>query len=168
MSSNEYRGVMDDWQMRLIDARARRMGLDNHSRDDVAQQIAIETAKFKSDPVRSGEALQPNAVLSTIVNRQVRSAARRCARDRERKQQMCQRGGIPTEYESKHEMEVDVRTAVSELSPREQRVCAMLAEGESIASIARELECGWHTVERLIADIRQRFESMGLDGWLGS
>lgn len=167
MSSNEYRGLMDEWQMRLIDARARRMGLDNHSRDDVAQQIAIETAKFKSDPVRSREAVQPDAVLATIVNRQVRSAARRCARDRERLEQVRQCAGQPTEYESKHQMEIDVRSAVAQLSPREQRVCAMLSEGESIASIARELECGWHTVERLIADIRQRFENMGLDGWLG-
>lgn len=168
MIANKYAGIMDDWQVRLINARARRMGLNSHDCDDVAQRIAIETAAFKSNPERSNGAEEPDAILATIVNRQVQLAARRAARYRRRIEQLAnENGAARTEFESKHEMQVDVRTAVEQLTPRQQRVCAMLAKGESITSIAKAINCGWHTVERMIARSRERFEEIGLNEWLG-
>lgn len=163
MNKNEYAGIMDDWQVRMINARARRMGLNSHDRDDVAQQIAIETVAFTSNPDRCNCATVPEAVLATIVNRQVQGAARQCVRYRQRIERLAQRDGVGLrEFEPKHELELDVRTAVAQLPLRQQRVCAMLSDGQSIASIAKALRCGWHTVERLIANIRERFAEFGL------
>lgn len=169
MNKNEYAGIMDDWQVRMINARARRMGLNSHDRDDVAQQIAIETVAFTSNPDRCNGAAVPEAVLATIVKRQVQGAARQCVRYRQRIERLAQRDGVGRgEFEPKHEMEVDVRTAVAQLPPRQQRVCAMLSDGQSIASIAKALRCGWHTVERMVASIRKRFEEIGLNAQLGN
>lgn len=167
MSANKYAGIMDDWQVRMINARARRTGMNSHDRDDAAQQIAIETAAFTSSPKRS-DAESEEAVLATIVKRQMQDAARRAARHRRRMERLAsENGATRTEFEPKHEMQVDVRAAVEQLSPRQQCVCAMLAKGESIRSIAKALNCGWHTVERIIADIRGRFQETGLNEWLG-
>jgi len=36
----------------------------------------------------------------------------------------------------------------------------------SKAQIAKQLGCGWYTVDRLIDSIRERFAAVGLDGWV--
>jgi len=36
-----------------------------------------------------------------------------------------------------------------------------LSQGYSKSAIARELECGWHTVDRLVREIRRQFEEHG-------
>jgi DNA-directed RNA polymerase specialized sigma24 family protein len=167
MNTNKYAGIMDDWQGRMINARARRAGLNSHDRDDAAQQIAIETAAFTSSPKRS-DAESEEAVLATIVKRQLQDAARRAARHRRRMERLAnENGAARTEFDPKHEMQVDVRAAVEQLPPLQQRVCAMLAKGESITNIAKALNCGWHTVERIIASIREHFQEIGLNDWLG-
>jgi hypothetical protein len=28
------------------------------------------------------------------------------------------------------------------------------------------MDCGWHTVDRIIRRLRQRFEELGLEGWV--
>lgn len=167
MSENKYTNVMDDWQVRLIKSRARRVGFNSHDSEDVSQQIAVETAAFTFDPARASGAA-PEAVLATIVKRHVQCAARGRSRYRKRMEhfkESCR--AVPTGIEPKHEMELDVRMAVEQLPPEMQRVCAMLAEGESIASVAEALGCGWHTAERMITRICDRFEKMGLNEWLG-
>jgi DNA-directed RNA polymerase specialized sigma24 family protein len=169
MSKNQYTGIMDDWQVRMMNARARRMGLSSHDRDDVAQRVAIETVAFTSNPNRYMGAKVPEAVLATIVNRQVQSAARQYARYRHRIERMAQGTGVGLEnVRSNHDLRLDVRMVVAHLSPLQQRICAMLTDGESIASIAKALHCGWHTVERLIASIRERFERVGLHECMGA
>jgi len=167
MSENKYTNIMDDWQVRLIKSRARRVGFNSQDCEDVSQQIAMETVAFSFDPERSNGAA-PEAALATIVKRQVQCAARRRSRYCKRLERFKEsQRAVPTGVEPTHEMQLDVRMAAEQLPPELQRVCAMLAEGESIAGIAEALNCGWHTVERMIGRIRERFEKMGLNEWLG-
>lgn len=60
---------------------------------------------------------------------------------------------------------MDVASAIGDLSPREQEICRGLADGLSVAQLAKQMGCGWHTVARIIRRLRQRFEQLGLDGW---
>jgi integrase len=46
-----------------------------------------------------------------------------------------------------------VETVVEMLTDRQQRVCELLSQGCSKAATARELGCGWHTVDRIVRDI---------------
>ena len=62
---------------------------------------------------------------------------------------------------------LDVRTALGRLSERDRAVCRLLAEGESVTSIAGLLECSWHTVDAIVARIRGQFESLGLGDCAG-
>lgn len=164
---NRYENVMDDWQVRLIRRCARRLGLRGPDLDDVAQRIAVETASFTFRPERSNGA-SPRTVLTALVHRQLQAEARRGARYR-RCMDRYKQGNSPVAMGVRptHELELDVRTAVAQLSHEEQRVCGMLAEGQSLASIAGAMGCGWHTVQRIVAGIRVRFRAIGLDGWLG-
>ncbi|NLS92243.1 MAG: hypothetical protein GXX96_08695 [Planctomycetaceae bacterium] len=43
----------------------------------------------------------------------------------------------------------------------QRRVCDLLSQGYSKSAIAKELGCGWHTVDRIVRDIREKFESQG-------
>lgn len=168
MDANDYTNVMDDWQLRLIKSRSQQMGLSSHDRDDVSQQIAIETSKFEFDPDRANGA-KPETAITALVDHQMKSAARRTSRYRRRIDHLKRAtGGIVMETDAKLGLRTDVRTALEQLSERERRVCDMLVDGDSTAEIARALDCGWHAARRLIDGIRQRFAELGLGAWIGA
>jgi|GEM_PF-5623542 len=143
------------------------MGFSSQDCDDIAQQIAIEIGAFTFDPARANGA-SPEAVFAVIVKRQMQCAARRRSRYRRRLERYMQgQHAVATGVESKHEMELDVRMVVERLPRDLQRVCELLSEGESTAGVAKALNCGWHTAQRMVASIHERFEKLRLNEWLG-
>jgi len=168
MDANDYTNVMDDWQVRLIKSRSHQMGLSSHDRDDVTQQIAIETSKFEFDPDRANGA-KPETAITALVDRQMKSAARRSTRYQRRIDHLKKAsGGLIMETDAKLDLRTDVQTALEGLSERERQVCDMLIDGDSVAEIARALDCGWHAARRLIDGIRKRFADLGLGAWIGA
>jgi len=59
-------------------------------------------------------------------------------------------------------MRLDVQEVVAGLDERCRRVCGLLSQGLSTSQIAERMQCGWHTVDRLIRTIREQFEQHGL------
>ncbi len=61
---------------------------------------------------------------------------------------------------------LDVQDVVAGLDERCQTVCELLSQGLSRSQIAEQMQCGWHTVDRLVRTIRERLEEAEVDGWL--
>lgn len=55
---------------------------------------------------------------------------------------------------------------VLRLDERCQIVCGLLSQGLSKSQIAERMQCGWHTVDRLVRTIRKRLEEAEVDAWL--
>ena len=175
MYRNHYANEVERWKVALIVSRARRMGFRDHDLDDVQQQIVPQVKAFAFDAENSNRATE-STVLVALIDRQLLLIRRTALRyqkhlDRVRElrgdcEQSSQNHGSSCQNEDVAPLRLDVREAVAQLPPRERLICRALADGRSIEEIARRLQCSWHTIQRRIACIRERFQSIGLDGWI--
>lgn len=171
MGANQYGTVLPRWKNDLIIARAKRMGLCGPELLEAQQELVLHVAAFQHEPARSNGASKETA-LTAVIDRQLKALCRsrsrydrhqQCARDQ---RAVNTRGADARSNVDQHLLALDVREAIARLTPREQQVCRLLGEGESVARIAEELGCGWHTVRRIIDRLRALFQGMGLDGWV--
>lgn len=171
MGANQYGAVLPGWKNDLIIARAKRMGLRGPELLEAQQELVLHVAAFQHEPTRSNGASEETA-LTAVIDRQLKALCRsrsrydrrqQRARDRQVAHTRC---ANPLSNVDQHLLALDVREAIARLTPREQQVCRLLGEGESVARIAEELGCGWHTVRRIIDRLRAQFQDMGLDGWV--
>ena len=169
---DSYEGVVEDWKVELIRVRAKRLGIRRHDLEDAQQGIVLDVLEFRFDSAKSNGACERTALTSLIDRRlmTILRAKRRYAqhvRPQPSKQADGQDESEPfTEPIPQQQLMLDVRDAVADLSAEEQAICRSLANGESIAEIARQLGRNWHAVNRVVGDLRRRFEQIGLDGWV--
>lgn len=164
MEMPSYEGIIEPWKVKLIISRAKRCGFKPHEYPDALQEAVLVVLEFKYDPNHAAGASECTALVPIIDNR-LRNMKRAATRYRQRLDRLSQQ---ITEF-STEEIDprvIDVASAVADLSPRQQQVCRGLADGLSIAQLARQMGCGWHTVQRIIDGLRQRFEDLGLKGWV--
>jgi RNA polymerase sigma factor (sigma-70 family) len=157
----DYMGVIDQRKMDLIIERAKRMGFRGCDIDDVLQEVVPAILLFRFDAARSNGATESTALVSVIDNH-LKEMVRAECRYRARLKRVGARTETSYDPFSDENRIIDVQDVMETLSPRERDVCNMLALGCSIHEIAKMRGCGWHTVERLIRDIRERFEEAGL------
>lgn len=171
MGANQYGAVLPRWKNDLIIARAKRMGLRGPELLEAQQELVLHVAAFQHEPSRSNGASKETALIA-VIDRRLKALCRsrsrfdrhqQCARDQRAVHTRCTDARSNVDQ---HLLALDVREAIARLTPREQLVCKLLGEGESVARIAEELGCGWHTVRRIIARLRALFQDMGLDGWV--
>lgn len=164
MRTLSYDGLVEQWKVDLIVRRARRMGFRRDELPDIQQEIVMDVLEFRYDPARSNGAKE-RTVLQTLIDNCLRHIKRTAMRDRAKVERF--RDRVEETYDAtEQELALDVRDAVADLPPRERDVCRALADGCSRHEIARQLGCGWHTVDRLIRRIRDHFQKIGLDGWV--
>jgi len=164
MERLNYDGLVEQWKVDLIVRRAKRMGFRNDELADIQQEIILDVLEFQYDPAKSNGAKERTALQSLIDNR-LRHIRRTAMREKVKIKRI--RDQVRQSYDDAEQQRVlDVHDAIAALSPREQAVCRALAEGRSKHEIAKQLGCGWHTVDRLVCRIRDRFEKIGLDGWI--
>jgi len=154
-----YDGMLDRWKVRLALRRARRMGFRDDELDDVMQELALTLAGVEYDPANANGATEMT-VLTAVIDRQLRKMRRANAR-REGLEQRVALSGDETYDDADVQRRLDVETVVGMLDDRQRRVCDLLSRGYSKSTIARELGCGWHTVDRIVRDIHRRFEEHG-------
>lgn len=161
-----------EWNADLILIRARRFGLHGSDIDDAFQEVILDVIGFCFDPVRSNGAGQRTALIALIDNR-LRELRRKHRRyDRHVRRAADEYRHVPPAASDASQfirvtlIEMDVRDAVARLGPLEQAVCARLAQGHSVNRIASDLGCGWKRVVSAMHNIRQKFESWGLNEWL--
>lgn len=160
MKANDYAGLVAPWKVELIVIRAKRMRFHDCEIEDAQQEIIFDILAFRYDPTHPNGATERSALTSLIDNR-LRNIVR--ARMRYRAKVECVEPA-PEDYDPTDELQmaIDVRDAVAALDPRQQRVCADLADGYSRRQIARRMGCGWHRVNRLVDEVRDHFRSRGL------
>lgn len=167
MDGPRYDGLIEQWKVELIEGCARRMGFPNHEMDDLKQDIVPELIAFEFDEARSNGAKESTAIQALIMN-QLRNKRRGCIREHakiERYKLLMPRSVEVTP--SKASCKLDVHAAVCDLKPSERRICRRLANGDSIEATRKQMGCGWHTIDRAVGHLRDRFRKLELDGWLG-
>jgi RNA polymerase sigma factor (sigma-70 family) len=165
MDMPKYDGVIEKWKVNLICTRARLMGFRGHELPDAMQEAALEVLAFRYDPDRANGATERTA-LTTVIDNRLRKMKRAATRYKAHVETM---GQDATEF-SRDEVDpcaMDVASALADLTPREREVCQGLADGLNMTEIARQIGCGWHTVERIVKRLRGQFRDMGLAGWIG-
>jgi len=161
----DYRGVLESWKVDVIIARAKQMGFRGSNLDDVQQEIILKAMRFRFDAAKSNGAMESTAFIAVIDN-YLKEMIRSETRYRLHLEQM--RATLKESYDptpTDHKF-LDIQGAIAVLSPREQDVCNLLGLGYSIHEIAKMRVWGWHTVERLIDNIREKFEEAGIRGWV--
>jgi RNA polymerase sigma factor (sigma-70 family) len=165
MERLNYDGLVEQWKVDLIVGRAKCMGFRNDEIPDVQQEIILDVLEFQYDPNKSNGAKE-RTVLQALIDNRLRHIRRTAMREKAKveriKDQVRQ-----TCDNAEQQCALDVQDVVADLTPREQVVCRALAEGRSKHEIAKQMGCGWHTVDRLVRHIRDHFEKIGLDGWIG-
>jgi DNA-directed RNA polymerase specialized sigma24 family protein len=164
MEMPNYDGIIEKWKVNLIIHRAKRCGFRPHEIPDALQEAVLVVLEFEYDPEHAEGATERTALVPVIDNR-LRKMKRAATRYRMHLERL---GEDATEF-SRDEVDpraMDVASAIGDLSPRDREVCQGLADGLSIAQLAKQMGCGWHTVARVIRRLRQRFEDIGLEGWV--
>ena len=161
--------------LELIARRARLLGFAGADLEDAVQEVAPAVFAFEYDPDKWSGA-SAKTVLTAVIDRRLRAVRRREIRYRqhleaalELVQAKYETSDGPQEpyYEEATELAVDVQAAVAGLGEQDRAICIALSEGCSLTEVAVRLDCDWHTVHRRVATIREHFEQIGLDGWLG-
>ncbi len=164
MDMPDYNGIIEKWKVNLIIHRAKRCGFKPHEIPDALQEAVLVVLEFEYDPDHVSGATE-RTVLTTIIDNRLRKMKRTAARYH----MHVERFGWQAKAFSTEKVDprmVDVTSTVADLSPCEQEVCRGLADGLSVAQIATQMGCGWHTVDRIILGLRERFEELGLEGWV--
>ncbi len=171
MYRNQYGSVIDKSKIKLIAARARRMGFRRQDIEDVQQHIAMVLMEFNYDPEKSNGASETTAITA-LIDHQLLSLRRSQQRYAKR---VTGSENIPSDvpdalYEPVEERRMAIATdldmAKAQLSPMAREVCESLADGQSLNEIAKRLGVGWHTIERHVESIRGCFEQFGIDAVL--
>jgi len=135
--------------------------------------IVLDILSFRFDEAKSNGACERTA-LTSLIDRRLMTILRTKKRYEKHVEPMpattrddgdgeSEPFTEPIEQES---LAMDVRDAIAALPAEEQAVCTALADGESIAEIARRLGRNWHAANKLVARVRQHFEVLGLDAWI--
>ena len=164
MQMPDYNGVIETWKVDLITQRAQALGFRRDELPDVLQEVVLTLLEFQYNPQHAGGASE-QTVLTNVIDKQLL----KMKRSAKRYQMHVERFGQDATEFSPDEVNpcpMDVADAVATLTPKQQAVCQALADGLSTAQIADKWGCGWHTVERIKRRIHQRFEEMGLEGWI--
>lgn len=149
-----------------VKSQVKRFGLPDSEVDHVADEILDAWAKLALAPSGTGPA-KPQTVLHGLVVNRCKMALRRLVRNRERDRKYGE--AVPQNDESMRRdipLRVDVREALANLSPHEQRLCDALARGVSRREIAAALGLTRHRMLAMIEGIRTRFAAQGLAEWL--
>jgi RNA polymerase sigma factor (sigma-70 family) len=174
--TNGYGDLIEEWKVDLIISRARRYGFRRHQWPDIQQELILDVLAFRYDPAKANGATELTA-LTTLIDRRLIDILRAATRERKhiaRRNAALSIPENPTEddpafaYEDDTALRLDVREAITRLTPRQRAVCDALAEGRSVRGTARQIGCDPKTVRRDIKAIRRVFAGMGLGGWVGS
>ena len=162
-TQNRYDGLLEPWKVQLIISRAKRLGFRRHDLEDVQQEVMLEVIAFRFDPARGTAESTP---LTTLIDHRLKALRRKAARYAAR---ITNAGDTVTleeaclVYDDSTAIRLDVMAAMTRLTDEELAVCLRLIQGQSVRQIARQLKRGWHSVNRIIQGIQDRFGTMGLE-----
>jgi len=160
----KYDGVLEQWKVDLIAARAKQLGFGKHDWPDLMQRLVLILRRFKYDPANVNGA-QESTVVQALIDRHLLFVRRTAARYQNKIEFASARTEPMCEPEDEY-LALDVRRVVETLTEWEQAVCRELAANYSMEEIANRLGCSWHTVKITVDGIALRFKAEEVDGWL--
>ncbi len=172
---NTYGQLIEKWKVDIIADRAWKRGFRPDELDDVQQEIIPAVLAFRFDSEKSNGATERTALTALVNNRLTfiqRGRARQLKNHERYMDAIGMKGDKPVEEIAADvnpdtgAMAFDVREAVAVLDPRERAVCAALSRGDNRLSIARTMGMTRCAVTRMISNIRQKFQAVGLDAWV--
>ena len=160
MIDNEYEGLFEEREVELIEQWAKRAGLQSDEIQDVLQEVAIVVVQQPDSWLATAGAKRKQ--LLWVLTRNVAGKIKRAERRRRRRDE--QKAAMVDEAyrDDATPMRLDVQEVVAGLDERCQIVCDFLSQGLSKSQIAERMQCGWHTVDRMVRTIRGQFEERGL------
>ena len=171
MENNNEKLSLEE-KLELIRIRARRLGFCRHDLEDAIQEIAITILDFEYDPENEHGASESTALTTVIDNRLISLIrSQRSFTDllsRVTDELVADYSGYedgPCETQSLESsmLQIDLGTVMETMDEEMQQVCQRLMAGESIKAIAKTFGYGWHRVDRIVAQIRERLEAAGLN-----
>ena len=164
MSGNEYEGVFQAQEVDLIRRWAKRGGIQSDDVSDVLQEVAMVVLQQPGNwpAISSSERKQALWIVTRDVLGKIKRMERRRRQRDEQKALMVEEAYI----DNSTPMRLDVQKVIAGLDRRCQTVCELLSQGRPKSEIAERMQCGWHTVDRLMRTIRERLEEAGVDAWL--
>ena len=169
---NDYGQLLERWKVDLILSRAWRKGFQRHELEDVQQEVVLAILDFRFDPDKANGATESTA-LTAVVDRTLTFLQRGAARRRNREGQYCRDQG-QADGESPCEplapdptiqaaLAMDVSRIVATLPPQQRAICSALRMGVPRLRIARNRGVSRYELDRVIDQIRERFQTVGLD-----
>ncbi len=161
MMGNEYEGLLEKRDVRLIRRWAMRAGFQPDEIPDVLQEVAMAVIQNPDGCLAATGAerkLSLWILARDTFSRITRAEQRRRQRD-EQKALMVHEAYC----DDVTPVRLDVQTIVAGLDEQCRTVCKLLSQGLSQSQIAKRMQCGWHTVDRLVRTIRERFEEHGFE-----
>ena len=173
-SVNRYEGYVEQWKVNLALGRIRAFGFPADQWPDLLQNLMPEVAGFQFQADRAGGRNEAQ-VFYGLINNRLRSVLRSQQRQQRRIVRHQELLGVSPENADLHpafaaeertDMQLDIDLSLAALPQQHRSVCQRLMDGDSIAQIARDLNLAWHTVERIIEQVRKQFTKPELDAWL--
>ena len=175
MQGNDYGGLIAPWKVRLIVARAKRLGFRDDEIPDLQQQIVPGLLEATFAPDRVGGASEETFVI-TMIDRQLVNVKRDRMRDRRRANSEALSLDADLVLSEKDlfarhcwdvlELQIDVRDVLEALTPAERAICKALAEGHSQADIARTMGRSKAAISNEVHKLRGKFRCLGLADYL--
>ena len=166
MEHPQYDGLIEAWKVELIKERAKRYRFRAHERPDILQELVLVLRDFEFDAAKANGACE-HTVVQAVIDKFLFNRMRGRQRHEAAHERFANLDWDET-YEDRTPLEMDVQSALESQSDDDRRICKALGQGYNKAEIARELGCGWHTVDRAVRRIRRQFRDLGLEGWVVS
>lgn len=172
--AESYGEMLERWKIRVAATRAARYGLSLQDTEDLLQDIVPELASLEYDAEKANGKAEAS-VLIILVDNRIKDLLRRESRRREVMDDLKRQLGVGDDPEDEvpptFRQVVDysrlaaIREVLASLDGEDARVAECLLRGLNTTDIATEMGWGWHRVQRVIRNIRQRFEGMGFREW---
>ncbi len=158
----QYQGVIEKWKVNLIINRARMAGYRSHELEDILQDLVMVLLDYTYDPNHHTGA-EERTVITTVIDYQLTKRKRAEKRYAGRIERYAPQVSQFSTEEVTDCLSTELAGIWNQLSACERHVCLELAKGYTRASIARNMGCGWHTVNQIVADLRSKFTAWDLD-----
>ena len=167
-SKKGMKGIDAERVRALVAGYVRRFGFTTAEADQVVDDILDAWNNFVFDPTKANRATR-ETVLIGFVTKECQAIMRKMARSRARDTQYGEAQLAGKDDQSMRRdipLQVDVREALSQLSPTERIVCEAIVNETPRQETCDRLGITLYRLAEMIDDIRRRFADLGLHEWL--
>lgn len=159
-----YLDGLESWQIKLAMSRLIRYGVPKAAWEDVMQELAIVVVEFRFDSAKAGKASE-RTVLCRRLDRRIKMLARGNGRQMAFNIRLTEMANQTKDLCTPDlaAADAEVRAAVGELTPKQQKICQELESGRTVWQIAKATGHNWHTIQRQVAQIRRHFKRWGFE-----